>query len=114
MARTLGARLTFAAAATLIALVGSATRSVVAAPPTEPPVTMVFPAGVACAGFDLAIQISENSNRVFKEFKDKNGTVVRILSAGKGSTLVFTNQLTNLSLFLKPNGSVEHRTLNPD
>jgi hypothetical protein len=71
-------------------------------------------AGLACAGFELRIEIWNNPNRVFKEFKDKNGNVVRMLTAGKGNTLAFTNLLTNEKLSLKPNGAVEHIALNPD
>jgi hypothetical protein len=73
-----------------------------------------LPAGLACAGFDLRVEIWENANRVFKEFRDKNGNIVRTLSAGKGSKLAFTNLSTNEMLWLRPNGSVEHVALHPD
>jgi hypothetical protein len=72
-----------------------------------------FPAGQACA-FDLGINISGGDHRVDKEFVDKNGNVVRTLSAGKGSALSFTNVATGATLSLKPNGSVSHVTINPD
>jgi hypothetical protein len=105
-----------AVTATLVTLVGSATQSIAAAPapPPDPDQVIVLPAGVACADFDLQIEIWNNPNRVFKEFKDKNGNVVRMLTAGKGNTLAFTNLLSNKKLWLKPNGAVEHITLNPD
>jgi hypothetical protein len=73
-----------------------------------------LPAGVACAGFDLRIEIQENPNRVMKEFRDKNGNVVRSLTAGKGNALTFINLLTNEELSLKPTGAVEHVVLNAD
>ena len=73
-----------------------------------------MPAGLACAAFDLRVEIWNNPNRVFKEFKDQNGNVVRMLTAGKGSTLGFTNLLTNEKLLLRPNGAVEHIALNAD
>jgi hypothetical protein len=114
MTETLSARLACAVAVTLISLVGSATQSIAAQPPTTPPDEVMLPAGVACAGFDLLIEIWDNPNRVFKEFKDKSGNVVRMLEAGKGNTLAFTNLRTNEKLSLKPNGSVAHIALNPD
>jgi len=72
-----------------------------------------LPAGVACS-FPLRVEIWNNTNRVFKEFTDKNGNVVRILTAGKGNTLAFTNLLTGETVQLKANGAVEHITLNAD
>ena len=47
-----------------------------------------------------------------KEFTDANGNVVRLLRAGTGSTLVFTNVDTGKQLSLKSNGSVENIVLN--
>jgi hypothetical protein len=81
---TLIARLACAVAVTLITLVGSATQSI-AADPHPPDQVIDLSAGVACAGFDLRIEIWNNPNRVFKEFEDKNGNVVRMLTAGKGA-----------------------------
>lgn len=110
MTGTLSARLACTVAVTLITLVGSATQSIAADPPD---VVIDLPAGVACASFDLRIEIWNNPNRVFKEFKDKNGNVVRMLTAGKGNTLEFTNLVTSKTLSLKANGSVEHIKLTP-
>lgn len=107
MTGTLSARLACTVALTLIALVGPAGQSV-AVEPTPPDAVIDLPAGLACAGFDLRVEIWNNPNRVFKEFRDKDGNVVRILTAGKGNTLSFTNRSTNKKLSLKPNGSVEH------
>ena len=76
--------------------------------------TQDYPAGYACAGFDLRIEIWFNPNRVIKTFTDKNGNVVRVLTAGKGSRLSFTNLVTDANLSLKPNGAVEHIELGPD
>jgi hypothetical protein len=73
---------------------------------------VVFPAGLACA-FDLRVEIF-GSNQVFKEFVDKNGIVVRSLSAGNGQALVFTNLNTGATFSLKANGSVTHTTFNLD
>jgi hypothetical protein len=71
--------------------------------------TIDLPAGQACAGFDLRIQIWDSPNRnVNKTFTDKDGNPVRLLSAGKGDTVAFTNLQTGASLSLKPNGVVSH------
>jgi hypothetical protein len=73
-----------------------------------------LPAGLACAGFDLRVEILFNPNRVSKEFSDKNGNIVRTLTAGKGNALSFTNLSTGAMLALRPNGSVEHVRVLPD
>ena len=99
------------AAVTFMALVGLATPSVAVASP--PDTVLDFPAGVAC-DFALRVEIWANPHRVFREFRDKDGNVVRILTAGKGNTLAFTNLDNNETLTTKANGSVEHVTLNPD
>ena len=112
MTGMLSTRLAGVVAVTLIALVGAATPSMVAA--SDPDVVLDLPAGLACAGFDLRVEIWNNPNRVMREFHDKNGNVVRTLTAGKGSTLSFTNLGTGDKLSLKPNGSVEHVAFNPD
>jgi hypothetical protein len=98
-------RLASAVAVAATILLGSATRSYAA--------TIDLPAGIACE-FELILDISTPEHRVFREFKDKNGNVVRTLSAGKGNTLVFTNASTGATLTLHPNGSVEHATVHPD
>jgi hypothetical protein len=52
--------------------------------------------------------------RIMRQFTDRNGNVVRLLSAGKGFTLTFTNVDTGESLMLQSNGSVERTTVNSD
>lgn len=104
-----------AVTATLVTLVGSGTQSIAAEPPPPPPDQAIdLPPGQACSGFELLVEIWGNPNRVFKEFKDSNGNPMRLLTAGKGNTLVFTNLQNGKKFFPKPNGSVEHITLNPD
>lgn len=79
----------------------------------DPPDSVIeLPAGVACE-FPLRVEI-RGGPQVQREFKDKNGNVVRTLSAGRGSALTFFNLTTNATLALKPNGSVTHVTNNPD
>ena len=73
-----------------------------------------LPAGSACAGFDLRVEIWATPNRVSRQFTDRNGNVVRMLTAGKGNALAFTNLSTAASLAIRPNGSVEHIRSLPD
>ena len=73
--------------------------------------TAVFPAGNACE-FDLQIDGS-GGNQVQREFLDKNGNLVRTLSAGTGSALVFTDLGTGAALALQSNGAVSHVTKGP-
>jgi hypothetical protein len=72
-----------------------------------------LPAGSACLGFDLRIE-GTGGNQVVKEFVDRNGNVVRALSAGTGSALSFTNLSTGATFSLRSNGAVSHTTVNPD
>jgi hypothetical protein len=97
------------AAATLVALGSAVPSTAVAAD-----FVMDFPAGLACESFDLRIEGNTNSKQVYKEFYDKNGNPVRILSAGKGSSLLFTNLATNATLALAANGSVTQIVPNGD
>ena len=71
-----------------------------------------LPAGLAC-DFHLLVE-SWGGNQVYKEFVDKNGELVRMLSAGKGSRLLFTNLDTPATFSVKANGSVTHITFNHD
>jgi hypothetical protein len=75
-----------------------------------PNFTIDLPAGVACAGFDLRVE-GAGDKRIMREFTDRNGNVVRLLSAGKGFTLTFTNLDTDESLTVQSNGSVERTTV---
>lgn len=72
-----------------------------------------FPAGIACQDFALRIDVVGNST-VFKEFTDKEGNVVRLLFAGQGPALGFTNLSSGASFLVKAKGLVDRITLNPD
>ena len=87
-----------------------------AAPPLQPfgPFEITVPAGLGCPNFDLKLTIDEGVNRVFKEFHDRNGNLVRVISAGRGATETFTNVLTDTSVTFKTGGSVSRTTPNPD
>ncbi len=71
----------------------------------------VVPAGVAC-NFDLGVD-SVGEQPVYREFEDKDGNL-RVLNAGKGVELTFTNLDTGATLALKPDGSVSQIKFNPD
>jgi hypothetical protein len=107
-------RLACAVAVALIALVCSASQSIAAKPTLPPPQVIDLPAGVACAGFDVRVVIQDIPPTVIREFRDKNGNLVRILTAGKGNELTFVNLLTNEELSLRANGAVSHIVLHAD
>jgi hypothetical protein len=65
--------------------------------------TLTFDAGVACS-FPLQVDIT-GGPQVNKTFQAPDGSV-RILSAGKGSDLVFTNLATGATYTLSGNGTV--------
>jgi hypothetical protein len=85
-----------------------------AAPPTSgPPIRTDLPAGQGCA-FALTI-IQEGTQPAPREFTDKNGNVVRVLTAGKGTINTYINAETGASITIKPGGgSVQRTTFNTD
>lgn len=100
----------FARAAT-VAMAGAL--GIAASAFAAPDFTIDLPAGLACADFDLRVEITGGA-QVFKEFMDKNGNTVRTLSAGKGSALNFINLNSGASLLVKPNGSVSQTRVGAD
>lgn len=79
------------------------------------PWEFTFPAGASGAGFDLQVNgCSGGSHWVVREFFDKDGNLVRSLSAGIGSPLTFTNATTGKNLSTMPNGAVSHIAYNSD
>jgi hypothetical protein len=84
-----------------------------AAPATADLGPIDLPAGLACASFDLRVA-GTGDKRIMREFTDENGNVVRLLSAGKGFDLTFTNLNSGESLSFPSNGSVERTALNAD
>ena len=51
---------------------------------------------------------------MFREWRDRDGNLVRTLEAGRGSDVTLVNTETGASLTLKGNGAVNHTTYNPD
>ncbi len=78
----------------------------------QPPFSDEFPPGVACE-FALGVE-GHGSTQHYKEFVDKDGTVVRWMTAGKGPALTFINLDTDAELSLKSNGGVWHVTNHQD
>ena len=73
-----------------------------------------LPAGLACADFDLTIEITPSDHYVIKEWTDEYGNPVRQITAGRGDDLEFINETTGATFSLMGNGSVSHTTVNPD
>jgi hypothetical protein len=74
---------------------------------------LVLPAGVAC-DFPLAVDFAGGDHRVNRTFVDADGNPVRMLSAGVGFQLTFTNLSTNTTTSLPANGSVMKTVLHAD
>lgn len=64
-----------------------------------------LPAGTACADFALGIDVMGDAPTT-RVFTDREGNVTRVITAGKGQALTFTNLVSEGSLSLKANGSV--------
>jgi hypothetical protein len=79
----------------------------------ECPFDICVPAGDACEGFAVGIDVS-GGNRIMRKFKDREGNVIRTLEAGQGFELTFTNRETGESLTLPTGGSVSRTTVNED
>jgi hypothetical protein len=73
---------------------------------------IVLPSGIGCA-FELRIDVSGGKQQ-YREFTDQNGNVVRTISAGRGTDLVFTNAENGKSISLRSNGSVSRTRVNPN
>jgi WD40 repeat protein len=97
----------FATAALVAAFTLPATPPAFAADP------IVLPAGVACSDFILSL-VGVGGEPLVREFKDKNGNVVRTISVGKGVVLTYTNIDTGKSVSIKTSGSVTSTVNNPD
>ncbi len=97
------------AAALTVTSVGPASAAECGLP--EP--TFCLPAGQACPDFPLSLLVT-GGNLITREFTDQEGEVVRVLQAGDGFDLTFTNVSTGKQLTVSTHGSVSRTTLNPD
>jgi hypothetical protein len=111
------------AAAILAALILTAAQATAANGPPKPvptPEPLLFDAGVACPDFNLQVS-SSGGNVHTKQFVDRNGDPVRIIMAGKGFLLTYTNYgpdphnpVAGGSVTIRTDGSVSKTTYNPD
>lgn len=79
---------------------------------------IILPVGVGCADFNLRVSWTGGKLHT-KEFFDKDGNIVRILTAGKGVLLTYTNYGTENpvageSITFRTDGSVTSVKVNPD
>ena len=73
-----------------------------------------FPAGLACS-FELQVLFDGMvGKQISREFVDRNGNIVRSITAGTGSALTFTNAETGATLSTRSNGAVTQITSNGD
>lgn len=103
-------RRTVVAAGTAALALGMGTSTALGA--EDPDFTVTFPAGLACAGFDLRVE-GWVGNQQFREFTDRDGNV-RSISAGTGSALTFTNMSNDATVSFRSNGSTTHKTFGSD
>jgi hypothetical protein len=90
----------FALLASISLLVGLA-GPVAADDPAD--LTFEFPPGIACADFGLKAE-AWGLAKVYREFDDRDGMVVRTLAAGLGSELLLTNVSNGATVWLRANG----------
>jgi hypothetical protein len=95
------------AVALMLALAGSA------APAVAAPFSFELDPGQGCA-FGLGVSGTGGDHRGGHTFVDANGNPVRIIDAGRGSRLTFTNLSTGATLTLRANGAVTNTVINPD
>ena len=108
MWRSFNRRMSVAAAVASTAALAVSADAAVAAP-----FHAEFPAGTACT-FGLAVDGVGGDKRVNRTFVDANGNPVRMLSAGVGFQLTFTNLSNDATTALPANGAVMKTVFNPD
>jgi hypothetical protein len=74
---------------------------------------LFLPQGLACSDFALGIDISGTVPKTH-DFYDRDGNLVRSISAGNGQALTFTNDATGESVDFRSNGSVTRTVYNQD
>jgi hypothetical protein len=81
---------------------------------------IILDAGLACPDFNLGIEAT-GGNLHTKDFVDKNGNLVKSITAGKGVVLTYTNfgpdpddPMEGQSISIDTSGSVSQTTVNPD
>lgn len=74
----------------------------------EPAIERSFPDNLVCS-FPLTVKVYGEGSQVYKEFTDKDGNL-RILSAGTGYDVIYTNENTGASFSSASNGAVVDKT----
>jgi hypothetical protein len=101
-----------------IALAAAALMIVVlAAPVAADEHDFVLPAGIACADFDLALDIGPRvgpADMLVRDFYDKDGNLVRSLWGATGTALTFTNLGTGDTLQSRSNGAPSWTSYGPN
>lgn len=90
------------------AVLGYASQGVAA----QSPFDITFDPGLACS-FALRIQGAGDGNIADRLVQDKNG-VTKIISAGTGGSLIYTNVTTGKTFSTKSNGAVQQATYSSD
>jgi streptogramin lyase len=98
-------------AAASAALVGTAAATAAQAAPSASP--EVFPAGTACAGFDLQVDSTGGKSRT-REITDSSGTLVGTVTTGTGPAYTFTNLATGATYSTRSKGAVQKVQYHPD
>lgn len=103
-----------------LAVSALAAAALVPAQPAQAADELFFDPNVACPDFVLGF-LPTGGNLHTKEFEDKNGNVVRILTAGKGTLNTYTNYgsdpdnlVAGKSISIRTDGSVTSIKVNPD
>lgn len=101
-------------APTLVVLLSLACSAYATPPSTNGngPFVIDFPAGMACS-FALRLE-SPGTKTLTRTFYDKDGNVVRLLFAGLGQDLLFTNVDTGAQYATRANGSSQKVTPHAD
>lgn len=73
--------------------------------------SFTLPAGIACPDFSLRIDGTNSPHRVFREFEDKDGNVVRIFEGGHGNDYLLTNVESGESVFVAGTGTASTTTV---
>jgi hypothetical protein len=77
------------------------------------PFIQFLPAGLGCPDFNLEIKATGGKLHT-KTFVDENGKPVRLITAGKGFLLTYTNLDTGQSIQIATGGSVSSTQIHPD
>ena len=74
-----------------------------------------WPAGTACQGFDLRIDVGAQAGRSkWIQFTDADGNLVRGMQVGTGTALTFTNTTSGESMSTRSNASLAFMEPNAD